>query len=201
MDLDFEEADVDASVQSQPEILAHAPYINEEEQNVSYKHIKRIFKTEFTTHADISLVPGKAGVSEKVSRQNEENIIKRYSGKAASNTRINKSGKRSGVWWNVKKSTDPDKSEDGINSNYRFAVLLTRDNKFDFQVKIRLFVDAGWRFLAENGGWRVKKIDGCSPNLRFSPGVWYEGNCQGIDRKRLGIFRNDGKLADLTKLK
>jgi hypothetical protein len=200
MDLDFEAAGSNGI--SHPEIIAHAPFINEEEQNVSHKQIQRIFKTEFTTHADINLIAGKGGVSETVSRQNAENAIKRYSGKATSNTRVDKeTSKRSGVWWNVKESTDPDKSEDGINSNYRFAVLLTRDNKFDFQVRVKLFVDAGWRFLAENGGRRVKNIDGKSPNLRFSPGTWYEGNCHGIDRKRLGVFLKDDELAELTKLK
>jgi hypothetical protein len=199
MDLDFE--DVDGSDNpSYPEIIAHAPYIHEEEHNISYKQIKRMFKKDFTTHADIALVAGKAGISETITKQNEESFIKRYSGKAASSTRVDKkTGKQSGVWWNVKKSTDPDKSEDGINSNHHFAVLLTRVNKSDFQVRVRLFVDAGWRYLAENGGSKVKKIDGKSPDLRFSPELWYEGKCEGIDRKRLGIFHNDGKLTELTK--
>jgi hypothetical protein len=200
-DLDFEEVDrIDKP--SHPEIIAHAPYIREEEHHISYKQIKRLFKTDFTTHADISLVPGTAGISETVSKQTEEGFVKRYSGKAASNTRMDKkTGRQSGVWWNVKKSTDPDKSEDGINSNHQFAVLLTRDNKSDFQARIRLFVDAGWRYMAENGGSKVKKIDGASPNLRFCPGTWYEGNCHNIDRKRLEVFRRDGKLAELTKLR
>lgn len=199
MDLDFEE--VDGSDQpSHPEIITHAPYIREEEHNVSTKQIKKMFKKDFTTHADITLGAGKAGVRETVTKQNEESFIKRYSGKAASNTRIDKkTGRQSGVWWNVKKSTDPDKSEDGINSNHHFAVLLTRNNKSDFQASIRLFVDAGWRYRAENGGSKVKKIDGKEPNLRFSPGTWYEGNCEDIDRKRLAVFRNDAKLAGLTK--
>lgn len=201
MDLDFEEVDNNDNL-SRPEIIAHAPYVREEEHDISFKQIKRMFKTDFTTHADINLAAGKAGMSETVSKQNEESFIKRYSGKAASNTRVNKkTGRKSAVWWNVKKSTDPDKSEDGINSNHHFAVLLTRDNKSDFQARIKLFVDAGWRYMAENGGSKVKKIDGKSPNLTFSPGTWYEGKRQNIDRKRLGIFQNDDKLAELTKQK
>jgi hypothetical protein len=185
---------------SHPEIIAHAPYVREEEHSVSYRQIKNIFKRDFTAHADINLVAGQAGITEKVTKEEEERFVKRYSGKAASNTRVDKKlGRRSGVWWNVKKSTDPDKSEDGINSNHHFAVLLNREKNLEFQARIRLFVDAGWRYRAENGGSKVKKIDGSSPNLRFCPAIWYEGNYKCIDRKRLGVFQSDAKLAELTK--
>jgi hypothetical protein len=127
-----------------PEILVHAPYVREEEQNITNKQIKKIFKREFTAHTEIDLAAGKANVNETVSNQNEKSFIKRFSGKAASGTRVHKkAGKRSGVWWNVKKSTDPDKSNDGINSTHQFAVLLTRNDQSDLQARPRLFIDAG----------------------------------------------------------
>jgi len=199
VDLDFESSNT--SILS-PNIVAHAPFVNEEEQNVSLKDIKHIVKKSITGSANITLGPGKAGASETSSSQREETFVQRYAGRAASSTRVNiKTGRSSGVWWNVKKTTDPNKSDNGINSNYCFAVLLERDDKSDFEVGLNLMVDAGWRFLAENGGSRETKIDGKSPHLKFVPGIWYEGNCLGIDRKKLDLFRDQDRLADLTKLR
>jgi len=42
-------------------------------------------------------------------------------------------------------------------------------------------------------------IKGELPSLIFRPRVWYEGHCEGIDRKRLGYFNEKGRLEDLTR--
>jgi hypothetical protein len=196
LDLDFQAEDG-----NRPSIIEHAPFVQEEHEKESHKKVRKTAKTEFDAHTDIDLRAGHSGTSVKTEEKKESSFTENYYGKGVSSTRAEEDGSRPGIWWNVKKSSDPDSKDDaGIESNYRFAVLLTRKNRERFNARMKLLVDAGWRFRAENRLSQVKYIKGQSPNLAFSPQIWYEGNCKGINRKRLGNFVKDGKLAKLTTM-
>ena len=142
------------------------------------------------------------GASLEVTDQRESNYKDRYFSKGSSSTRLNAQSSRSGIWWNVKKSSDPDARDDaGIKANYQFAVLLTRPHNDRFSAKLTLLVDAGWRFKTEiQIPQKVKDSKGASTSLVFSPEVWYEGTrLPGIERTRLGEFRKSDMLVKLTE--
>jgi hypothetical protein len=53
-----------------------------------------------------------------------------------------------GVWWNIKKSSDPNPGDDaGIKANYCFAVLRTSESDAQIRIKLQLLVDAGWKHI------------------------------------------------------
>jgi hypothetical protein len=203
MDLDFLDANGMESA-SCPVILNHAPYKTEAYENVT--QIKNTHKIVLNGNGNAGGPPGsllKMGASLEVTDQRESNFKDRYYGKGSSSTRLNAQSSRSGIWWNVKKSSDPDAHDDaGIKANYQFAVLLTRPNNDLFRAKLTLLVDAGWRFKTEiQIPQKVKDNKGASStSLVFSPEVWYEGTrLLGIERTRLGEFVKSDTLVKLAE--
>jgi hypothetical protein len=140
LQVDFE--DVHGNTPSaNPGIISYAPF-EFERQNVPEINVEETKGGQTT----INLVRVNQGVTHlKVEKYKDV-----YFGKAAAETVVNDKGIHSGVWWNVKQSTNPHAKDDaGIEPNYRFAVLLTRRKDSDFQARLRLVVDAGWRHSVE----------------------------------------------------
>jgi hypothetical protein len=94
----------------------------------------------------------KAGMTGSTENGIIETYTQFYHGKGTFNTIANlKTGRRSQVWWKVIRSSEPSaKDNGGIDANYLFAVLITRENKNDFQVKVELAAEAGLLCRAEN---------------------------------------------------
>ncbi len=200
LQIDFEDPPgIEAT--SNPAIISHAPF-EFERQKITEIDVQQTAGVQHDFSATINLGGGKVGANEKVSHVKVENYKDIYFGKAAAATVINEKGIHSGVWWNVKQSTNPHAKDDaGIEPNCRFAVLLTRRDESDFQAHLRLAVDAGWRHRIENHFSQRIKVPGKEPDLTFSPATdHFEGNCTGIDRKRLGIFKDRAELQRLTLL-
>jgi hypothetical protein len=178
-----------------PGVISHAPF-EFERQNVSEINIEETRGAQSNVSATINLVGGNHGVT----HSRVEKYKELYFGKSAAATLVNDKGVHSGVWWDVKQSTNPHAKDDaGIEPNYRFAVLLTRKNDSDFQARLCLEVNAGWRHRVENNFSQKVTGAGKKPNLTFSPAtLHYEGNCTGINRKRLGRFKSCAELQKVT---
>ena len=178
-----------------PGIISHVPF-EFERQNVKEIDVEETRGVQSNVSATIDLV----GVNQGVTHSKVEKYKDVYFGKAAAETVANNKGIHSGVWWNVKQSTNPHAKDDaGIEPNYRFAVLLTRENNSDFQARLDLVVDAGWRHTVKNNFSQKVTGAGKKPNLNFSPTtLHYEGNCTGINRKRLGKFKSCAELQKIT---
>jgi len=187
---------------SVPIIIRHAPFVIEEQLKPTETATKKKEKKETAIYADINLIGGSAGIKETTTQEAETSSVRKYFGRGASGTVADDEGNNSSIWWNVKRSSDPNATKDevGVDANYRFAVLLTRQNKDDFRIRLKLFVDAGWRNKAKNLFSQTTIIKGELPSLIFRPRVWYEGECEGIDRRRLGRFNEKGRLAELTNI-
>lgn len=196
--LDFQDSE-GVKPATSPEIICHAPF-ELERQNITEINVQQTDGVRNSVFANINLAGGKSGGSKTISHSKVENYKDLYFDKGASATVANERGRHSGIWWNVKQSTNPHAKDDaGIESNYRFAVLLTRKNDSEFQVQLRLLVDAGWRHRVENHFSRGITVTGDNPDLNFSPVTRrYEGNCTGINRKRLGRFKDRAELKRLT---
>jgi hypothetical protein len=200
MTVNFEDQETPIG-KTQPAVIASAPFVFEEKQKASQTKSQASKKVENVAYTDINLVGGKGGVKHTESTEKITNTTQHYYGKGSSGTICNDAGTTTGIWWNVKKSSNPDAKDDaGIDSNYRFAVLVARHSNTPFHARMKLLVDAGWRFRAENRGSLVSFVKGESPSLIFDPQTWYEGDCAGIDRKRLGQFLEKKKVAGLTKI-
>lgn len=147
-----------------PMIASTAPYSVEErlyEEVVEFKNkvikaVKKIKKIRAT--AGVSEAPFKASLGGELGSEKQETDELEYStkvhyfSKGSSNTRVDEdSGRRYGVWWNIKKSTNPKTGDDaGIPPNYLFAVLLARaDNSTPFEAQFRLYAEAGWAHKKE----------------------------------------------------
>jgi hypothetical protein len=184
---------------SHPEIVSHAPF-EFERQNITEIDVQQTDGVQRDVSATINLGGAKGGANEKVSHVKVENYKDTYFGQAATATVTNEKGVHSSVWWNVKQSTNPHTKDDaGIQPSYRFAVLLTRQDDSDFQARLHLVVDAGWRHRVKNHFSQRMPVSGEGPNITFSPAIQhYEGNCTGIDRKRLGRFKDRAELQQLT---
>lgn len=148
----------------EPTIALTAPYSVEEhlyEEIVEYKNkfTKVVKKTrKITATAGVSEAPVKAGLNGELGSETgktdelEYSTKVHYFSKGSSNTRVDEdSNRRYGVWWNVKKSTNPRTGDDaGIPPNYLFAVLLTRTNdSASFEAQFRLYAEAGWAHKKE----------------------------------------------------
>jgi len=194
LQVDFEDLHGNTS-SAHPGIISYAPF-EFERQNVAEIDVEETRGVQSNVSATIDLV----GVNQGVTHSKVEKYKDVYFGKTAAETVVNDKGVHSGVWWNVKQSTNPHAKDDaGIEPNYRFAVLLTRRNDSDFQARLRLVVDAGWRHRVENTFSQKVTGAGKKPNLTFSPvTLHYEGNCTGINRKRLGRFKNRAELQRVT---
>jgi hypothetical protein len=182
-----------------PGIISHAPF-EVQRQNITKIDVQQTDGVQDSIFANINIAGAKGGASKTVSHSKVESYKDLYFGQGASATISNEKGIHSGVWWNVKQSTNPHAKDDaGIESNHRFAVLLTRKDDSDFQARLCLLVDAGWRHRVENRFSGGMTFSAENPNLNFSPTIrHYEGNCMGIDRKRLGKFKDPAALSHLT---
>lgn len=148
----------------EPMVASTAPYSVEEhlyEEIVEHKNkvtkvVKKTKKIKAT--AGVSEAPVNAGVDGELGTETQQTDELEYStkvhyfSKGSSNTRVSDdSGRRYGVWWNIKKSTNPKTGDDaGIPPNYLFAVLLTRTNdSTPFEALFRLYAEAGWAHKKE----------------------------------------------------
>lgn len=225
-----------------PAIVSTAPYSFEErlyEEVVEFKNkvTKMVKKTKkISATVGITEAPLKAGLNGELGTETQKiNEIEystkvHYFSKGSSNTRVDEdSNRRYGVWWNVKKSTNPKTGDDaGIPPNYLFAILLTRSNdSTPFEAHFRLFAEAGWahkkekiveivaRHLTTKGKGRPSaanrplsqeladfaagNYEGRPKPMVFDPRIKFEGDCQGIDRMQLGKYKKDEELEKLTR--
>lgn len=166
------------------------------------------------------------GVENTIGTKEETTGKYLYFGKGSSSTRPDASHRKCGVWWNVKKSSDPDSKDDaGIRPNYRFAVLLTRGHRTEtFEAHIQLTIKAGsarrsQMFGPETAVSRPALMKRLSEALLgdevssaklipvvFDPKIKREGKCDGIDgkmidRKNLGKWADHERLAQLTLIR
>jgi hypothetical protein len=200
LQVDFENL-LGAEAESGPEILSYAPFEFEEREKIAKVDIQKKHGVQACACANINLVGGNGGAKVTISREEISNFTSIYFGRGAAAIVANDKGVSSGIWWNVKQSSNPDAKDDaGIGPNYQFAVLLTRRDNADFQARLNLSVDAGWRYRIENHFSSKLTVKGQSPSLLFSPATYYEGTCTGIDRKRLGRFKKSNDLKQLAKL-
>jgi len=199
--VDFEDLPGVAATTS-PGIISHAPFESEEHQKVveakiQKKHGQKVSVSAGSNGTGINV---NGGIKFEASKEEISTYIAKYFSKGTSATVTNDKEVHSGIWWNVKQSTNPVAKDDaGIESDYRCAVLLTRENNEPFQARLNLLVDAGWRYKAQNMFSPNKTIHGESSTLSFSPATYLEGHCGGINRKRLGRFKG-AKLKQLTQL-
>lgn len=184
-----------------PNIISHAPFEFEERENITEAQIQRTHGMQASASANINLVGGSGGAKLTLSREEISKHTAIYFGRGAAATVANDKGVSSGVWWNIKQSTNPVAKDDtGISPNYCFAVLVTRQDDADFQARLDLLIDAGWRHKAENHFSSKLPVKGQCPSLLFSPSTHYEGKSTGIDRNRLGRFKESVQLEQLTWL-
>jgi hypothetical protein len=226
----------------EPTVTSTAPYSVEEhlyDEIVEYKNkftkVKKKTK-KITATAGISEAPVQAGFGGELGSEVQNTDELEYStkvhyfSKGSSNTRVDEdSNRRYGLWWNVKKSTNPKTGDDtGIPPNYLFAVLLTRNNdSTPFEAQFRLYSEAGWAHkrekmieiitchLTTKGNKEKPSLahrplsqdladfgagNGYRPKpMIFDPRIKYEGDCQGINQMHLGKYKNEDELEKLTR--
>ena len=182
---------------SNPDVLAYAPFVEMESshevtEDVSSRH-------QFEAGAGVSSI-GEA--SAKYTRERETSYQNRYFDKGTANRFYDAPRDRyNGVWWNLNHSQNPH-DLDGIRCNFRCAVLLKRSSDADFQGTFQLDVDAGSWYAVEKkfSHWRgVAEAETDDP-INFHPSAPPQGEHQGIEPTRLGIWREDDKLRSLVKL-
>lgn len=124
--------------------------------------IERRKNVELTTQALLDVLGSKSGVGIRTSDETTTRTTRRYHGTGSSGTLANSEGRITGIWWNVKRSSDPDAGDDaGIAANYRFAILLTRESRrAEFRMGLEMVVDAGWKYKLESRFSRIKVDDG-----------------------------------------
>jgi hypothetical protein len=191
--------------------------------------VKRNKKVNGTAGVNIGLNAGLGGELAHETQHNRELehfYQKRYFIKGSSNTRVDDSGRRYGVSWNVKKSNNPDAGDDaGIPSNYLFVVLLTRtNNSTPFEARFRLSARVGMankrervievvtrpftksktgrpssvnRLSQELKNFTARDCDGTAKPTVFDPRTKHEGDYQDIDRLQIGRYK---KVVELEKL-
>jgi len=185
---------------------------------VRIKKNKKVVATVGVSHRGVeAALRGQVGSETQNTRETEHSYKMRYFIKGSSNTRVDDdSGRRNGVWWNIKKSNNPDAGDDaGIPPNYLFAVLLTRTNdSTPLEARFRLLAKAGIAdkrervieivtrpFTKKRGMGRRSSVHRLSQDLMnfaardfdhaakptiFDPRTKREGDCQDIDRLQLG---------------
>ncbi|KUJ15913.1 uncharacterized protein LY89DRAFT_98879 [Mollisia scopiformis] len=186
------------SPSSRPEVLAHAPFVFEEALKRCEIEVQNARRVKDHAAASFNVGGAKIGIGREVTRSRTSRSIHKYFAKGSSATTVDDDGKCSGIWWNVKQSTIPDAQDDaGIDPNYCFAILLTRErnDKAVFKVKINLEAHAGLSYLLENKFSHVIHVK----DLNVDPRTWHVGPCRSIDRERLGHFLKPENLVALTK--
>jgi hypothetical protein len=237
MEVNFHDQD-ESGKPCNPVIISTAPFSAQErvhEEIVDFREkttvlIKKTKKVTATAGVDNTGVKaglgGEFGSETQNTRELEHSYKVHYFIKGSSNTRVDDdSGRRYGVWWNVKKSNNPDTRDDaGIPPNYLFAVLLIRANdSTPFEARFRLFAEAGWahkkerivelvtRHMMKKGrlssahrplsqelaNFAAGDYEGTPKPTVFDPRTKFEGDCQGIDRMQLGKYK-EGELAKLV---
>lgn len=143
------------------------------------------------------------GWKKKATAEVTSDETSKYFGKGCSSTTANEEGRISRIWWNAKKSRNPNAKDDArIDANYRFVVLLTRKSKSPFRIRLKLNVDAvhmGLGYRLKGGSSKVA-VEEESLDLITDPATHYEGDCEGISRMSLGRMRKKGRLAKLSSV-
>jgi hypothetical protein len=218
---------------AQPEVVSTAPFWYEMPQNL----LSRIWKKE-ELHAINKTYGIEIGAGRTIPNVEARAKVKRtkmdysklhtdgeyhYYDKGSSSTTVDETGRRTGVWWNAKKSSAPGLKDDaGLQPNYLFAILLTRSSATaPFEARMHLAIDA-WQkdkkvkssqlFSEDIAVKRPKAIqrlssrwikpaedaEGDAAPITFDPKVMLEGQCDKIDINRLARYKDGQELAKLT---
>jgi hypothetical protein len=201
MRADFE--DIPGTRSASPVILAHAPFEFEEKQKETKLTISRSNKVQSEVSVPIGLPGGNGKLKQMSVKEVTSTGSVDYFGKGCSGTVASPEGRISGIWWNVKKSSDPNVKDDaGIDANYRFAVLLTRKSQSPFVIRIKMDVEVanmGMRYRLKGGASKVL-VGGDSLSLIANPKTYYEGDCTGFSRYNLGRLRRRQEMANLASV-
>jgi hypothetical protein len=229
-----EPSKIKSSAVVEPAIMTTAPFVAEEHDNKDVVDFKRenskVNRKNINSGVGVGNQAARMGASgaveNTISTKEETTGKYLYFSKGSSNTRCDASGRRYAVWWNVKKSSNPNSKDDaGIHPNYRFAVLLKRNHEtepFEAQVQLTIKADSARRsqmFGPETAINRPALIKRLSEALLgdevnsaklipvvFDPKIKREGKCDGIDgkmidRKNLGKWADHERLAQLTLIR
>ena len=179
---------------SNPEVIAYAPFGSEETFDEATTDVRSRHQVEAGAGASMG-----ASVDARYTREKESSYQMRYFGRGDSRRVINATQNRyTGVWWSLTKSQDPHDDQHGVRPNCRFALLLTRSSDANFTASFRLDVDAGFWYAVQKRFDRWKGTAETDDPINFSPAFPPQGEYEGIDPLRLGIWKNEDKLKRLT---